>query len=70
MHDSVLSLRKGQTEIIPCPVNVTVPIKTPMTINRLFSQNPLSYGISYMKLRKLSVMVPSGDSKNFYSRMK
>lgn len=66
----VLSLRKGQSEILPCPVNARGPVRTPITINRHFCQNLLYYSISLMKLEKLSIMVPSGDFKNFYTRMK
>lgn len=43
---TVLSLGKGQSEILPCPVNAAVPVRTPMTINRHFSQSLLSYSIS------------------------
>lgn len=70
MCDTMLSLRKGQTEIFPCPVNATVSLRTPMTISRHFSQNLLSYCNIYRELKKRSVMMPSGDSKNFYTRMK
>lgn len=70
MCGTVLSLRKGQTEILPCPVNATVSLRTPMAISRRFSQNLLSYSIIYTELKKHSVMMPSGDSKNFYTRMK
>lgn len=34
MCGTVLSLRQGQTEILPCPVNATVSLRTPMTIKQ------------------------------------
>lgn len=39
--DTVLSLRKGQSEKLPCPVSATVSIRAPMTVNKHFSPNLL-----------------------------
>lgn len=50
MCGSVLSLRKGQTEILPCPLNATVSLRTPMTIKQaLFPKSTLLLFIGNLK---------------------